>query len=140
MNTRPERIKALREELVARGLSGFYVPLTDEHMSEYVGDYAQRLAWVSGFEGSAGSAMVMTDGPAAIFVDGRYTIQVRDEVDASVFEIHDITDMTPATWLAGQASAGDRIGFDPELDRKRFQVTEDGVVVIAKNTKIELPQ
>ena len=71
---------ALREQLKADRLDGFVVPLTDEHMSEYVGSYAQRLAWLTGFQGSAGSAVVLPE-EAAIFVDGRYTLQVREQVD-----------------------------------------------------------
>jgi len=74
MSSYADRLKALREQLKADQLDGFVVPLTDEHMSEYVGSYAQRLAWLTGFEGSAGSAVVLPQ-EAAIFVDGRYTLQ-----------------------------------------------------------------
>ena len=80
MNTHDARLDALRKELKARGLDGFVVPISDEHMSEYVGAYAQRLAWLTGFGGSAGTAAVLTD-KAAIFIDGRYTLQVREQVD-----------------------------------------------------------
>ena len=80
MSTYEDRLAALREQLKADRLDGFVVPLTDEHMSEYVGSYAQRLAWLTGFQGSAGSAVVLPE-EAAIFVDGRYTLQVRDQVD-----------------------------------------------------------
>ncbi len=76
MSSYADRLKALREQLKASSLDGFVVPLTDEHMSEYVGSYAQRLAWLTGFQGSAGSAVVLPE-EAAIFVDGRYTLQVR---------------------------------------------------------------
>ena len=79
MSSYADRLAALREQLRADRLDGFVVPLTDEHMSEYVGSYAQRLAWLTGFEGSAGSAVVLPQ-EAAIFVDGRYTLQVRDQV------------------------------------------------------------
>ncbi|MCA1748406.1 MAG: aminopeptidase P family N-terminal domain-containing protein, partial [Sphingomonadales bacterium] len=72
MSTHEDRLKALREELAKRRLAGFVVPLTDEHMSEYVGSYAQRLAWLTGFQGSAGTAVVMPED-AAIFTNGRYT-------------------------------------------------------------------
>src|SRR4028118_1895436 len=82
MSTYEARLKALREQLKADQLDGFVVPLTDEHMSEYVGTYAQRLAWLTGFEGSAGSAVVLP-GEAAIFVDGRYTLQVRSQVEGN---------------------------------------------------------
>ena len=79
MSTYADRLAALREQLKANSLDGFVVPLTDEHMSEYVGSYAQRLAWLTGFQGSAGSAVVLPE-EAAIFVDGRYTLQVRQQV------------------------------------------------------------
>ena len=76
MSSYADRLAALRAQLAADRLDGFVVPLTDEHMSEYVGSYAQRLQWLTGFEGSAGAAVVMLE-VAAIFVDGRYTLQVR---------------------------------------------------------------
>ena len=82
MSSYADRLKALREQLAADQLDGFVVPLTDEHMSEYVGSYAQRLAWLTGFEGSAGSAVVLPQ-EAAIFVDGRYTLQVRQQVEGT---------------------------------------------------------
>ena len=80
MSTYEARLAALREQLKRDRLDGFVVPLTDEHMSEYVGAYAQRLAWLTGFQGSAGTAVVLPE-EAAIFVDGRYTLQVREQVD-----------------------------------------------------------
>src|SRR3546814_21101045 len=73
MSSYEARLNALRDELKSRQVDGFVVPLTDEHMSEYVGEYAQRLAWLTGFEGSAGTAVVL-GAKAAIFVDGRYKI------------------------------------------------------------------
>src|SRR3546814_10170254 len=89
MSTHEARLSALRDELKTRKLSGFVVPLTDEHMSEYVGEYAQRLAWLTGFEGSAGTAVVL-EGEAAIFVDGRYTLQVRDQVDGRFWQYEQV--------------------------------------------------
>jgi Xaa-Pro aminopeptidase len=117
MSTHKDRVEALRAQLGSQQLSGFVVPLTDEHMSEYVGAYAQRLAWLTGFEGSAGSAAVLSD-KAAIFVDGRYTLQVRDQVDGSLFSYQSVPDTTVAEWLGGQVKAGDRIGYDPWLHTK----------------------
>lgn len=114
MSTHKDRLEALRAQLGNQRLNGFVVPLTDEHMSEYVGAYAQRLAWLTGFEGSAGSAAVLSD-KAAIFVDGRYTLQVRDQVDGNLFSYQSVPDTTVAAWLAEQARAGDRIGYDPWL-------------------------
>ena len=80
MSTYADRLAALREQLKSDRLDGFVVPLTDEHMSEYVGSYAKRLEWLTGFKGSAGSAVVLPE-EAAIFTDGRYTLQVRSQVD-----------------------------------------------------------
>lgn len=114
MATNAEHVAALRGELKKRGLNGFVIPLTDEHMSEYVADYAKRLAWLTGFTGSAGSAVVLEDR-AAIFIDGRYTIQVREQVDEHVFAYVDFPDTTPSAWLKAHAGSGDVIGFDPWL-------------------------
>ena len=117
MSTHKDRVEALRAQLGNQKLGGFVVPLTDEHMSEYVGGYAQRLAWLTGFEGSAGSAAVLAD-KAAIFVDGRYTLQVRDQVDGSLFSYQSVPETSIGDWLAGQVKAGDRIGYDPWLHTK----------------------
>ena len=98
MSTYADRLKALREQLKATQLDGFVVPLTDEHMSEYVGSYAQRLAWLTGFQGSAGSAVVLPE-EAAIFVDGRYTLQVRAQVDGSHWSYQSVPETSIAEWL-----------------------------------------
>lgn len=107
-----DRLARLRAQLSADGLDGFIVPLTDEHMSEYVGADAKRLAWLTGFNGSAGSAVVLQD-KAAIFIDGRYTIQVRDEVDERLFSYQQVPETSVAEWLASHAPEGGRIGYDP---------------------------
>ena len=78
----PERIAKLRAELERRGLSGFVVPRADEHQSEYVPRNAERLAWLTGFTGSAGTAVVLLD-KAALVVDGRYTLQAQAQVDGA---------------------------------------------------------
>lgn len=114
MQTHEARLKALREELKRRGLAGFIIPISDEHMSEYVGDYAQRLAWLTGFGGSAGFAAV-TLTHAAIFVDGRYTVQVREQVDGSLFEYRSIPGDRLGDWLAEVCEKGAKIAYDPWL-------------------------
>ena len=114
MQTHEARLAALREELKRRGLDGFIVPISDEHMSEYVGDYAQRLRWLTGFGGSAGFAAV-TLTHAAIFVDGRYTVQVREQVDGSLFAYKSVPADTLAGWLADVCESGARIAYDPWL-------------------------
>ena len=85
MQTHEARLDGLRKELARRGLDGFVIPISDEHMSEYVGAYAQRLEWLTGFGGSAGSAAVLRDR-AAMFTDGRYTVQVREQVSGALYD------------------------------------------------------
>ena len=114
MSSYADRLKALREQLKAEKLDGFVVPLTDEHMSEYVGTYAQRLAWLTGFEGSAGSAVVLPQ-EAAIFVDGRYTLQVRSQVSADQWSYQSVPETSTTEWLREHAPEGARIGYDPWL-------------------------
>jgi len=119
MQTHESRLAALRQELKKRELDGFIIPISDEHMSEYVGAYAQRLAWLTGFGGSAGSAAVLQE-KAAIFVDGRYTVQVRDQVDEALFEYRSIPKDTIAGWLAENSQEGAQIGYDPWLHTRRW--------------------
>ncbi len=114
MQTHEARLAALRKELERQGLDGFVIPISDEHLSEYVGAYAQRLAWLTGFGGSAGTAAVLRD-KAAIFVDGRYTLQVRDQVDGRLYEYKSVPQDKLADWLAQNAAEGAKIGFDPWL-------------------------
>ncbi|MDQ3075105.1 MAG: aminopeptidase P family protein [Pseudomonadota bacterium] len=114
MSSHADRLAALREQLKADRLDGFVVPLTDEHMSEYVGSYAQRLQWLTGFQGSAGAAAVLPD-KAAIFTDGRYTIQVRQQVSESEWSYESVPETSIAKWLGEHAPTGARIGYDPWL-------------------------
>ena len=139
MATNPNHLAALRAELKRQDLTGFIVPLTDEHMSEYVGDYAQRLAWVTGFTGSAGNGAVLME-KAAVFIDGRYTIQVASEVDAAYVEHHHFEAYPLLKWIKDHSQTGDRIGYDPELTTvaweenaaKAFENT--GIKLVAVNT------
>jgi Xaa-Pro aminopeptidase len=108
------RLSAFREELAKRNLSGFVVPRADQQQNEYVAPSEERLAWLTGFTGSAGLAVVLTR-EAAIFVDGRYTLQAAKQVDAKVWRVEPLVDPPPDTWLANHLIAGDRIGFDPWL-------------------------
>ncbi len=114
MTVHAARLAALRAQLATQRLDGFVVPLTDEHLSEYVGSYAQRLAWLTGFQGSAGTAAVLADA-AAIFVDGRYTIQVREQVSADDWDYVGVPKSSVAAWLAAHVAAGARVGYDPWL-------------------------
>ena len=109
-----ERLAALRAELARRGLDGFAVPLADEHQGEFVAPRARRLAWLTGFTGSAGLAVVLAD-EAALFVDGRYTLQAGREVDTALFTPVHNRETPPAAWLARALPAGARLGYDPWL-------------------------
>ena len=139
MSTHEDRLKALREQLVRERLDGFVVPLTDEHMSEYVGEYAQRLAWLTGFQGSAGSAVVLPE-EAAIFVDGRYTLQVREQVDAAHWQYESVPQTSVAAWLGAHAPEGGRIGYDPWLHTRAWvkaaseALAERGAELVAVET------
>ena len=114
MQTYEARLDGLRKELGRRGLDGFVIPISDEHMSEYVGSYAQRLKWLTGFGGSAGSAAVLKDA-AAMFTDGRYTVQVREQVDGKLYDYEDVPATSPAKWIAAHAPQGAKIGYDAWL-------------------------
>ena len=94
-----ERLSSLRGWLKTHKLDGFLIPRADAHQNEYVPKCAERLAWLTGFTGSAGFAIILPK-QAAIFVDGRYVIQVRQEIDARLFAPLDIADVSPANWLA----------------------------------------
>ncbi|WP_149538028.1 aminopeptidase P family protein [Siccirubricoccus phaeus] len=112
-----ERLAALRAELARLGVDGFLVPRADEHLGEYVPASGERLAFLSGFTGSAGLAVVLADGTpprAALFTDGRYTTQAAQQTDTSLWEQRHITENPPGDWLAEHA-AGKRIGYDPWL-------------------------
>ena len=112
--TTAERVAALRAELKRRNLTGFLIGRGDEHQGEYVPKRAERLGWISGFTGSAGLAIVLID-KAAIFVDGRYTLQVRDEVDTGIFEIKHLINDPAENWIEANLGKGGRLGIDPWL-------------------------
>ena len=140
MQTHEARLSALREEMARRGLDGFVVPISDEHLSEYVGGYAQRLAWLTGFGGSAGT-VALTREKAAIFVDGRYTLQVQDQVDGRLYDYLSAPRDKPADWLAQNVATGAKVGFDPWLHtagwakaaRKALEKVGAELVPVAEN-------
>ena len=107
------RLAALRAEMNRQKLDGFLVPLQDEHQGEWIPPHAQRLAWLTGFTGSAGIAVVLAE-EAAIFVDGRYTLQVRQQVDLGAFATHHLIDSPPAAWITAHLGSG-CLGYDPWL-------------------------
>jgi Xaa-Pro aminopeptidase len=119
------RVQALRAELGKRGLSGLILPRADRHQNEYVPPCDERLAWLTGFTGSAGITIVLAD-KAALFVDGRYTLQAATQVDTSVFTIVAIAETTPERWLEQNLPTGAKLGYDPWLH------TADGAERLAR--------
>lgn len=111
------RLSALRGELARSGLAGFAIPHADEHQGENLPRRAERLTWLTGFTGSAGMAVVLQD-KAAIFVDGRYTLQVRDQVDPSLFAPQHLIEEPPAAWIEANLPAEGKFGYDPWLHTK----------------------
>ena len=112
--THKSRVTALRQLLRKQRLNGLIIPRQDEFQGEYVAAYAERLRWLTGFAGSWGMA-ILTLNKGAIFVDGRYTIQVRQQVDTKLFTPHHLVDEPPATWIAENLKKGDVLGYDPWL-------------------------
>ena len=134
MSSYADRLAALRAQLAEDRLDGFVVPLTDEHMSEYVGSYAQRLEWLTGFKGSAGSAVVLPQ-EAAIFTDGRYTLQVRSQVSGDQWSFESVPETSISAWLKEHAPQGGRIGYDPWL-HSRDWVRQAGEALRARNAEL----
>lgn len=122
------RLNALRQQLRSLSLDGLIVPRTDEYQGEYVADYAERLAWLTGFTGSWGMAIALQDR-AALFVDGRYTEQARDQSDTSLFEQCHLIDHPPHQWLEQTLPAKARLGYDPTLH------TEDSLTRIRQSVE-----
>lgn len=108
------RVAELRAELARLGLSGLIVPRADRHQNEYVPPSEERLAWLTGFTGSAGAAIVLADR-AGIFVDGRYTTQVRSQADTTIFAVAHLTEHPPAAWIEANLPKGGSLGYDPWL-------------------------
>lgn len=134
MSTYEARLNALRVQLKKDQLDGFVVPICDEHMSEYVGDYAQRLGWLTGFGGSAGSAVVLSE-EAAIFTDGRYTLQVREQVDGNNWQYVGVPQTSISDWLKEHTPAGARIGYDAWVHTKGW-VESATVALKAKGAEL----
>lgn len=130
-----KHLPRLRKALKAAGLDGFIVPHEDEWQNEYVPPAYDRLAWVTGFTGSAGAAMVMAD-EAAVFTDGRYTLQVRAQVDGNLFAYRDLVDGGVPAFIRERGKHGQRIGYDPKLhspdslDRLRMAADAAGVTLV----------
>ena len=128
-------LASLRAELAKRGLDGFLIPRADEHQGEYVPKRAERLSWLTAFTGSAGLACVLTD-KASVFVDGRYTLQVRAQTDTQLFETNELMGDGPLIWLEGNLPKGSKLGYDPWLhtqsavERLRVVVERNGSTLV----------
>lgn len=124
----PPRLQALRRELAGRDLDGFIVPRADVHQGEYVAARDARLAWLTGFSGSAGFCIVTPDR-AGVFIDGRYRVQVKAEIDPSAFSPVPWPEVRPSAWLSEALPEGGRIGYDPWLHtRREIREMEKGLV------------
>lgn len=136
MNAQEERLGLLREHMTAAGYDALIVPRADEHLGEYLPAHNERLRWVSGFTGSAGAAVVLRDR-AAMFVDGRYTVQVRRQVPGELFEYHHLLEEPPVEWLAAGLPGGARVACDPRLHtlswyrRARDRLAGAGIELVA---------
>lgn len=135
----PARLAALRDELARRGIDGYVVPRADAHQNEYVPPGEERLSWLTGFTGSAGLLVVLKD-EAALFVDGRYTLQAASQVDAAAFTIVPLATTSPESWLESHLPKGASLGLDPWRTtieaRERFAravAAANGVLVAVEN-------
>ncbi|MCP5073921.1 MAG: aminopeptidase P family protein [Rhodobacteraceae bacterium] len=135
-DTGAPRLAALRATMLAEGLDGFLVPRADAHQGEYVAERDKRLAWLTGFTGSAGFCIAL-DALAGVFIDGRYRLQVRDQVDLAVFTPVNWPETKPGDWLLEQLPTGGVVGYDPWLHTKN---EIDALEKSLKNSGISLRQ
>jgi Xaa-Pro aminopeptidase len=133
--TSGERVKALQRELKSRKLKGFLVPHSDEHQDEFLAPPAERLAWLTGFTGTAGVAIVL-EKAAALFVDGRYILQARAQTDPTLFEVLQTPEAKPSSWVAETLTRGASLGYDPalhtikEIERLTETLAKSGIKLV----------
>ena len=136
-----ERVKALQRELKSRKLKGFLVPHSDEHQDEFLSPPAERLAWLTGFTGSAGVAIVL-EKAAALFVDGRYILQARAQTDATLFEALQTPEAKASSWMAEKLTKGAVVGYDPalhtikEIERLTETLAKSGIKLAPVDTNL----
>lgn len=127
-----DKVRLLRDFMEKEGLSALLIPRTDEFQGEYIAPYSERLAWLTGFTGSAGFA-ILTLKKAAFFTDGRYTLQAKNEVP-DIYQIHNTAQKTPVQWASENISSDDRIGYDPWLfTEKQLEPYKNPLVPLDKN-------
>ncbi len=134
-----DRLACVRRQMKARGLDALIVPRADEYLGEYIPERNERLRWISGFTGSAGVVIVLADR-AAIFVDGRYTVQVRKQVPAELFEFLHLVETPHLDWLADQLRGGSRVGYDSRLHPFTWQQEAEKIFAKAGLDFIELDE
>ena len=117
-----QKLSQIRNWLIKNNFDALIIPHEDEYLSEYVPPQNERLCWVTGFTGSAGYAVITLDS-ASIFVDGRYTVQVKSQVDNSLFEILNIPKDSWIQWLENNHTSGAKIGYDPRMHRANWKQT-----------------
>ena len=132
-----ERLRRLRAELRARGVDGFVLMRTDEHGSEYLPGYAERVAWLTGFTGSAAQAAVLPDR-ATVLSDGRYTVQLGQEVDDALFDRRHMVEQPLAQWLEEHLPEGACLGYDPWLAKRGERERLEKVVAARQGTLVPL--
>lgn len=138
-NTIAERVALIRQEMIAQKLDAFIVPRADEYLGEYVPEQNERLRWATGFSGSAGLALILRD-TAALFVDGRYTIQVRQQVPADVYEFHHLIEEPPLGWLAETLGSQAAVGFDSRMHALSWYETAKAQLDRADITLVEVSE
>ena len=105
-------LKKIQNWMKANNIDLFLLNRTDEFNNEYIAPYAERLKWLSDFSGSAGK-LIIDLKKGRIFVDGRYTLQVRRQVDCNIFDVVNISEMSLERWVASELKEGENLGFDP---------------------------
>lgn len=123
-----QKLSAIRQHMAKQNLDAFIVPRADEYLGEYVPEHNQRLLWCSDFTGSAGTVIILKES-AAIFIDGRYTIQVKQQVNATYFEFHHLYDTPHINWLSKKLDKGAKVGFDPKVHHLNWY--NDTIVTLA---------
>ncbi|GAK85390.1 Xaa-Pro aminopeptidase [Vibrio ponticus] len=135
LTTTEQRLNAIREWLVQHNLDALLVPHEDEYLGEYVPAHNERLHWLTGFTGSAGVAVITRD-KAAIFVDGRYTVQVTKQVPAELFEYRHLINEPALDWVTVQVAVGGKVAIDPRMHNGAW--LEGAQAKLAKNHQLEI--
>ncbi len=130
-----QKLQEIRKLLTEQGFDGFLVPRTDEYQGEYVPECAERLAWLTGFTGSAGLAVILSD-KAMVMSDGRYTIQLAAQVDKNLYALENSQEIKPEEWLIENVKEGVVIGYDPKLHTpEQIEVKEEAGLILKAVTK-----